>query len=55
MNFQNISLMDEKLNSNNIEDDELIINNKEDDYKNLIIRLKEIRSIISLLEKKILR
>ena len=30
------------------------MNNEESDYKNLIIRLKEIRSTIALLEKKYL-
>ena len=51
MNLQNISVMDEKLTSNNIED-EVYIKKNDDDYKNLIIKLKEIRSIISSLEKK---
>ena len=44
--------MNEKLTFNKITDDDLSQNNQEGDYKNLIIRLKEIRSIISSLEKK---
>ena len=41
------------LNSKNIENDELNLNNEDSDYKCLITRLKEIRSIIALLEKTI--
>tara|TARA_B100000242_G_scaffold90914_1_gene61540 strand:+ start:283 stop:423 length:141 start_codon:yes stop_codon:yes gene_type:complete len=43
--------MNENLNSNNIENDEFITNNEENDYKNLIYRLKEIKKNIALLEK----
>ena len=43
------------LNSNNIENNKFNSNNKESDYKDLITRLKEIRSTISLLEKTIFR
>ena len=43
--------MIENLNSNNIENDEFITNNEENDYKNLIYRLKEIKKNIALLEK----
>ena len=43
--------MNEHLNSNNIENDEFIYNNEENDYKNLIYRLKEIKKNIALLEK----
>ena len=47
--------MSENLNSNNIEDDEQNLNNEDSDYKYLITRLKEIKSIIALLEKKIFK
>ena len=48
--------MTENLNSNNIEnDDEFNRNNQESDYKDLIIRLKEIKSTIALLEKTIFK
>jgi len=47
--------MSENLNSNNIENDEFKMNNEDVDYKDLINRLKEIKSIISLLEKKIFK
>ena len=44
--------MSENLNSNNIEKDEFINVNPEDsDYKDLITKLKEIKSTIALLEK----
>ena len=39
------------LNSNNIEKDDFNVNTEDSDYKDLIIRLKEIKSIIALLEK----
>ena len=45
--------MSENLNSNNIENDEFNLNNEDSDYKDLIIRLKEIKSTIALLEKTI--
>ena len=41
--------MSENLNSNNIEDDEFNFINEEDDYKDLIEKLKEIKSTIALL------
>ena len=47
--------MSENLNSNNFENDEFNLNNKDSDYKDLIIRLKEIKSTIALLEKKIFK
>ena len=47
--------MTENLNSNLIENDEFNLNNEDNDYKNLITRLKEIKSTIALLEKTILR
>ena len=43
--------MNDKLTENNIDHDELTQNINEHDYKNLIIRLKKIRTTISLLEK----
>ena len=47
--------MSGNLNSNIIENDGFNLNNEESDYKDLIIRLKEIKSTISLLEKTIFR
>jgi len=47
--------MSENLNSNNIENDEFNLNNEDSDYKDLIIRLKEIKSTIALLEKTIFK
>ena len=43
--------MSENLNSNNIENDDSNLNNEDSDYKDLITRLKEIKSTIALLEK----
>ena len=47
--------MDEKIISKNIENDEFNLNSEENDYKNLINRLKQIRLNIELLEKIISR
>ena len=47
--------MTENLNSNLIENDEFNLNNEDSDYKNLITRLKEIKSNIALLEKTIFK
>ena len=47
--------MSGSLNSNNIENNKFNLNNEESDYKDLITRLKEIKSTISLLEKIILK
>ena len=47
--------MSENLNSSNIENDEFNLNNEESDYKDLITRLKEIKSTIALLEKTIFK
>ena len=47
--------MSENLNTNNIENDESNLNNEECDYKDLNTRLKEIKSIIALLEKTIFK
>ena len=47
--------MSENLNSNNLENDEFIFNNQNSDYKDLIEKLKEIKSTIALLEKTIFK
>ena len=47
--------MSENLTSNNIESDQNNLNTEESDYKDLIIRLREIKLTISLLEKTIFR
>ena len=47
--------MDEKFSSNKIDSDELILDTQDNDYKNLITRLKEISTTITLLEKTIFR
>jgi len=47
--------MSGNLNSNNIENEEFNLNNEETDYKDLITRLKEIKSTIALLEKTIFK
>ena len=47
--------MSENLNSNNIENDEFNLINEDSEYKDLITRLKEINSTITLLEKIIFK
>ena len=47
--------MSENLNSNNIENNEFNLNNEDSDYKDLITRLKDIKSTITLLEKKLFK
>ena len=47
--------MSRNLNSNNIETDECNVNTEDSDYKDLITKLKEIKSIIALLEKTIFK
>tara|TARA_B100001989_G_C24145990_1_gene272596 strand:+ start:171 stop:314 length:144 start_codon:yes stop_codon:yes gene_type:complete len=47
--------MSENLTTNDIENDVLNLNAKDSDYKNLIIRLKEIKKTITLLEKTIFK
>ena len=47
--------MSGNLNSNIIENDGFNLNNEESDYKDLITRLKEIKSIIALLEKTLFK
>ena len=42
-------------NKNKIETDEFNLSNEEKDYQDLITRLKEIKSTISLLEKRIFK
>ena len=47
--------MNEKLTTNNIEDNDNNINTDEIEYKHLITRLKEISRTIAFLEKTIFR
>ena len=47
--------MSENLNLNNIENHESNLINEESDYKDLITRLREIKSNIALLEKIIFK
>ena len=47
--------MSENLNSNNIENDDFNLINEDIDYKDLTKKLKEIKSIIALLEKTIFK
>jgi len=47
--------MNRSLNTNNIENNEFNFNNEECDYKDLITRLKQIKSTISLLEKTLFK
>ena len=47
--------MSENLNSNNFENDELNLDIDDNDYKNLITRLKDISKTIVLLEKIIFK
>ena len=47
--------MNQKFTTNKIENDDFLPKNEDCDYKDLIIRLKEIGANISLLEKIILR
>ena len=49
------SFMSENLISNNIENNDFNLNNEESDYKNLITRLKDIKSTIVLLEKTLFK
>ncbi len=46
--------MDEKFNSTNKDNDELILDTQQSDYKNLITRLEEINLNIGLLKKQYL-
>ena len=47
--------MSRNLNSANIENNEFNLNNEDSDYKDLITRLREIKSNIALLEKIIFK
>ena len=47
--------MSENLSSNNTDNNQSNINPEESDYKNLIIRLSEIKTTIALLEKKLFK
>ena len=47
--------MSQNLNSNNIENDDFNLINEDIDYKDLIVKLKEIKSTIALLEKTIFK
>ena len=47
--------MSGNLHSNNIEKDELNVDIEDIDYKDLMTKLKEIKSIIALLEKIIFK
>ena len=43
------------LNSNNVEKDDFNVKTEESNYKDLIVKLKEIQSTIALLEKTIFK
>ena len=47
--------MSENLNSNNFENDDFNTINEDIDYKDLIVKLKKIKSTIALLEKIIFK
>ena len=47
--------MSENLNSKNYENEEVNLNAEDIDYKDLIIRLKDIKLTIALLEKTIFK
>ena len=47
--------MSVNLNSNNFEKNDCNVNTKDCDYKDLIVKLKEIKSTIALLEKTIFK
>ena len=49
--LKDYKFMSENLTPNNINNDDLEFNNQDNDYKNLITRLKEIKITIALLEK----
>ena len=46
--------MNEDFTPYNAESDDFLLNTEEDDYKNLMIRLKDISKSISLIKKKYL-
>ena len=43
--------MNEEFTPYDVENEEFILNHEEDDYKNLMIRLRDISETIALLEK----
>ena len=47
--------MSGNLNSNNVEKDDFNVKIEHSNYKDLIVKLKEIKSTIALLEKTILK
>ena len=47
--------MSENLNSNSLENNDFNLINEDIDYKDLIVKLKEIKSTIALLEKTIFK
>ena len=47
--------MNEEFTSNNIKNDEPSFSSEEFDYKNLIIKLEEIKTTIALLQKSIFK
>ena len=47
--------MSEIFNSNSIKNDDFNLNNEDSDYKDLITKLREIKSNIALLEKTIFK
>ena len=47
--------MSRNLNSNNTENDDVNVKNEDSDYKDLITKLKEIKTTIALLEKIIFK
>ena len=47
--------MSGNLNSNNIEKDDFNVKTEDGNYKDLIVKLKEIKSTIALLEKTIFK
>tara|TARA_B100000941_G_C28073593_1_gene335254 strand:+ start:151 stop:318 length:168 start_codon:yes stop_codon:yes gene_type:complete len=55
MPLKSINFMSNDFNSNNIEKDEFNHNSDESDYKDLMNRLKEIKTTIVLLEKIIFK
>ena len=46
--------MNEEFTPYNVEKDDSLLDTEEDDYKNLMIRLKDISKSIALIEKKYL-
>jgi len=47
--------MSRNLNSNNIEKDDFNVKTEDSNYKDLILKLKEMKSTIALLEKTIFK